>query len=151
MIEIINGNIFDGNDDIICHQVNTYGVMGAGIALQIKEKFPEVFAAYEEKCRDFSKYDINPLGHVLYCRTKYSNVVIANLFSQIGMTTDYNAIKNCLQIIYNNCKKYNETVAIPYKMGCGIAKGDWNKVYGIIEEIFSQDEDVKCTIYKMEE
>ena len=140
MIEIINGNIFEGDADIICHQVNTYGIMGAGIALQIKEK-----------CLDYQRHGLNPIGKVLYCRTKYSNVVIANLFSQIGMSTDYNAMKNCLQSIYNDCKKYNETVAIPYKIGCGIAGGDWNKVYGIIEEIFSQDEDVKCTIYKLEE
>ena len=81
MIEIINGNIFDGNDDIICHQVNNHGVMGAEIALQIKERFPDVYAVYGEKCREFSKYHINPLGHVLYCRTKYSNVVIANIVS----------------------------------------------------------------------
>lgn len=151
MIEIINGNIFESDADIICHQVNTHGVMGAGIALQIKEKFPDVYEVYKEKCKEFSKYDINPLGHVLYCRTKYSNVIIANLFSQIGMSTDYNAMKNCLRSIYNDCKKYNESVAIPYKIGCGIAGGDWNKVYDMIEEIFSQDENVKCTIYKLEE
>lgn len=151
MIEIINGNIFDGDADIICHQVNTFGIMGAGIALQIKERFPDVYEVYKEKCSEFSKHQFNPLCHVLYCRTKYSNVVIANLFSQIGMSTDYNAMKICLQSIYNDCKKYNASVAIPYKIGCGIAGGDWNKVYGIIEEIFSQDEDVKCTIYKLEE
>ena len=151
MIEIINGNIFKGDADIICHQVNTHGIMGAGIALQIKEKFPDVYEVYKEKCREFSKYDINPLGHVLYCRTRYSNVIIANLFSQIGMSTDYSAIKNCLQSIYNDCKKYNETVAIPYKIGCGIAVGDWNKVYDIIEEMLGKDENVKCRIYKLEE
>ena len=151
MIEIINGNIFNGNDDIICHQVNTYGVMGAGIAFQIKERFPEVFAAYEEKCRDFSKYDINPLGNVLFCFTKYFHPLIANLFSQIGMTTEYDALEKCLKIVYDYCKINKTSVAIPYKIGCGIAKGDWNKVYEIIEEIFGKDEDVKCTIYKLEE
>lgn len=150
MIEIINGNIFNGNDDIICHQVNTHGVMGAGIALQIKEKFPEVFAAYEEKCRDFSKYDINPLGNVLFCFTKYFHPLIANLFSQIGMSTEYDALEKCLKIVYDYCKINKTSVAIPYKIGCGIAKGDWNKVYGIIEKIFDKN-DVKCRIYKLEE
>ena len=52
MIEIINGNIFKGDADIICHQVNTHGIMGAGIALQIKEKFPDVYAVYREKSRE---------------------------------------------------------------------------------------------------
>lgn len=29
--------------DIICHQTNCKGVMGAGIAFQIKRAYPEVF------------------------------------------------------------------------------------------------------------
>ena len=37
MLKIINGNIFDGNEDIICHQTNCLGIMGGGIALQVKK------------------------------------------------------------------------------------------------------------------
>ena len=35
MIEIIKCDIFKSNADVICHQVNTFGIMGAGIAAQI--------------------------------------------------------------------------------------------------------------------
>lgn len=41
-----DGNIFDSDAKIICHQVNTYGVMGAGIAAEVKERFPEVYTEY---------------------------------------------------------------------------------------------------------
>ena len=36
--------------DIICHQTNCKGVMGAGIAFQIKRAYPEVFKKYKEFC-----------------------------------------------------------------------------------------------------
>ena len=39
-------------------------------------------------------------------------------------------------------------MAIPYKIGCGLANGDWNIVSKIIEETFK--EDVKLTVYRLE-
>lgn len=39
----INGNLFDSKADVLCHQVNTYGVMGAGIALEVRKRFPGVY------------------------------------------------------------------------------------------------------------
>lgn len=38
MIKTIEGNILDAEEDIICHQVNCKGVMGAGLAKQSKSK-----------------------------------------------------------------------------------------------------------------
>ena len=37
MVTFHNGNILDSGADIICHQVNCRGVMGSGVAKQIKE------------------------------------------------------------------------------------------------------------------
>ena len=148
MIEYKIGDIFDGNEDIICHQVNTYGIMGAGIAKQIKDRFPEVFKTYEMKCADFQRHDIIPLGGVLYCN-QYLKPIIANLFSQNHFTTDYKALEHCLSKVLTDALKNNLSVAIPYKIGCGIASGDWNKVEEIIRNIF-EDSDVKCVIYKLE-
>jgi hypothetical protein len=35
-------------------------------------------------------------------------------------------------------------------MGCGIARGNWDTVYEMIEEIFGKD-DVKCLICQLEQ
>ena len=43
MIKHIKGDIFKSNADAILHQVNCQGVMGSGIAKQVKENFPVVF------------------------------------------------------------------------------------------------------------
>jgi len=149
MIENKEGNIFDGDEDIICHQVNTFGIMGAGLAAQIKERFPEVFKAYEAECMELSNNNINPLGQVMFCN-HYFKPLIANLFSQKGMTTDYMALRSCLQAVKKTAEKSNLSVAIPYKMGCGIAHGDWNTVEEIIKEVF-EDSDIKCVIYHLKD
>jgi hypothetical protein len=42
----INQDITKVNRGIITHAVNTRGVMGSGLALQIKRKFPKAFQSY---------------------------------------------------------------------------------------------------------
>ena len=46
MISYHSGDIFDSNCNIICHQVNCMGVMGAGLAKQVKKKCPDAFRRY---------------------------------------------------------------------------------------------------------
>ena len=130
--------------------MNCAGVMGAGLAKQIKEKYPEVYREYKIYC---SKHDIKEqmLGVTQYIKC-HDGKIIANLFGQLGYgiykpQTVYGALKNCLEILKQRVGQYNETIAIPYNIGCGLAGGDWNIVYSIIEEVF-QDYDV--TLYRWE-
>lgn len=46
MIRFTQGNLFDAEVDAIVNTVNTVGVMGKGIALMFKERYPENFKAY---------------------------------------------------------------------------------------------------------
>ena len=48
MITVINGDLLSSQEDYICHQVNCMGVMGAGVALQIKKVYPDVYNQYQE-------------------------------------------------------------------------------------------------------
>ena len=41
MIQLIKGNLFDSDAQALVNTVNTEGVMGKGIALQFKERFPD--------------------------------------------------------------------------------------------------------------
>jgi len=51
MIRFTSGNLLDADVEAIVNTVNTMGVMGKGIALMFKERFPENFQAYEAACR----------------------------------------------------------------------------------------------------
>ena len=50
MIEYVTGNIFNSGCFAAINPVNCVGVMGAGLAKQFKEKYPEMFKQYKEDC-----------------------------------------------------------------------------------------------------
>src|SRR5947209_7966890 len=47
MISFAKGNLLEADVEAVVNTVNTVGVMGKGIALMFKERFPENFKAYE--------------------------------------------------------------------------------------------------------
>src|SRR4051794_5635948 len=51
MIKFTHGNLLDADVQAVVNTVNTVGVMGKGIALMFKERFPENFKAYEAACK----------------------------------------------------------------------------------------------------
>jgi O-acetyl-ADP-ribose deacetylase (regulator of RNase III) len=48
---IILGNIFDSPCQTITNPVNCAGIMGAGLALQFRNRFPEMHADYVARCQ----------------------------------------------------------------------------------------------------
>ena len=139
----VEGDVFESNADVIVHQVNCQGVMGSGVAKQVREKFPEVFKAYQKRCRD----TLTPLGHTLFVKSE--GTVIANLFAQdkFGYDgkcyTDYEALRQCLTELSARCR--GKVVAIPYLMACHRGGGDWDKVSKMIQEVLV---DCDVTFYK---
>ena len=51
MIDYTTGDIFTSRCQAIVNPVNCVGVMGAGLALQVKRRFPDNFASYADACR----------------------------------------------------------------------------------------------------
>lgn len=45
------GDIFESTAQVIVNTVNCKGVMGKGLALAFKKRFPEMFAEYQEDCK----------------------------------------------------------------------------------------------------
>ncbi len=51
MIEAVRkGDLFESRVQTLVNTVNTVGVMGKGIALEFKRRFPEMFADYQRRC-----------------------------------------------------------------------------------------------------
>ena len=51
MIQEGTGDLLSADVDALVNTVNTVGVMGKGIALQFKRRFPANFRAYEKACK----------------------------------------------------------------------------------------------------
>ena len=144
MLKFEKGNIVTGDYPIFCQQVNCKGVMGAGLAKQIRAKYPAVYAEYAELCEEHKDKDL--LGHVQYVYDLgLNNRICVNMFAQNGFGrdkrhTDYNAFKSCLNELadYLNNVNIQLPVAFPYMIGCGLAGGDWYIVLGILKDFSKQ-------------
>lgn len=51
MINIKHGDLLQSNATYLVNTVNCVGVMGKGIALQFKNKYPEMFKEYRKSCK----------------------------------------------------------------------------------------------------
>lgn len=146
MIKIVDGDILNATENIICHQVNCMGVMGGGVALQLAKAYPEMYRGYKEDC---GLQGGRLLGQVTLYRLAQFRY-IANLFGQYslgsGVQTNYGALGNAMLIVKNFSKKAEYSVTAPYLIGCGLAGGDWNLVYPMLEKIF---DDYELTLYKL--
>lgn len=52
MLTYISGDLFASPAHTLVNTVNTVGVMGKGIAVTFKKLYPDMFAAYQEACRN---------------------------------------------------------------------------------------------------
>lgn len=152
MLEIVLGNILGSKENIICQQVNCRGVMGAGLAKQIRDMWPVVYHQYYKECQMIDQESL--LGSCSFVNIG-NNKYVANIFSQLDygrnknkLYTDYNALKRGLEHVKENATLNNYSISIPYGIGCGLANGNWNKVLFIIEQIFLNFEN-KVRIYKL--
>lgn len=149
-MQIIYGDILSSDADVIVHQVNCQGVMGKGLAKQIRDEYPEVFTEYKLFCSKCNSFDL--LGKTQIVRVGFIGFrrYIANLFAQEyygsgrRCYTDYDALRKCLTTV--NSSFAGKTVAIPYKLGCGLAGGNWDIVSKIIEETLT---DCRVKIYRI--
>lgn len=161
MIEIVNGDLLQSNLPLIAHQTNCLRVMGAGIAKSIKNKWNSVYIQYDNFCK-LLKYSKELLGKCQVCITgdEPTNLV-ANLFGEYSFTesvapyenrhTDYDALKKALLNLKDFCEDNEITkIGIPYKLGCGLAGGDWDGVvYPMLQELFTNDSTITLYIYKL--
>jgi O-acetyl-ADP-ribose deacetylase (regulator of RNase III) len=131
-LEILEKNILDVKEGVICHQVNCQRVMGSGLARQIRNKWPIVYEEYKKN------YELR-LGNCQVVQVT-DDLFVANLAGQDRYGTDrsytdYDALEVALIYVDEIASALNKQLYIPYLMGCGLAGGDWKIVSEIIERV----------------
>ncbi len=134
------GNLITAPENCIIHGCNNRGIMGSGVAREIRRSYPAAYASYKE-C--FKAYGLN-MGEVYWVNTE--NKWIGNCITQDGFGKDgklyvsYRAIREVMREISNygfHLKPPHDyemtNVAMP-KIGAGLGGGDWNIISKIIEE-----------------
>lgn len=153
MIKVMPGNLLNAQTDIIAHQTNCIGRMGAGVAQAIRNKYPHVFAEYQQFC---DMVGSDALGKCLpiFTKSATSPKLVANLFGQLKTgkgATDYDALRAAMVDLRQFMAQYgHKSVAMPYMIGCGLGGGNWDIVYGIIQEVFA-DDDITVELCRLED
>ena len=147
-------DIFESGADVICHQVNCQGIMGSGLAKQVRERYPSVYKEYESWCNIYKPEELLgksqfvplvPISEVANGNYQQGDLMgIINIFGQLyyGYTgecyTDYEALRHAFQNLRKFCKTflYNPVIAFPYKLGCARSCADWEVVKEMIEDTF---------------
>ena len=143
MIKIKYGDLLEATEDMICHQCNTEGIFGGGIAYQIRKKWPDCADRAKEFAKVFGSEEV--LGKVYYWST--IGKTVCNCFTQNeDFSTNYEKLESAFTEILSICKQEGLSVAVPYMYGCGIASGDWNVVLDIFIKL-STKLGVDITLY----
>ena len=150
MINYVSGNLLDDDADALVNTVNCVGVMGKGIALAFKKKFPANYTAYKAACaagnvspgslfsfREISGlYDL-PSQHILNVATKKhwrQPSKLEYVEDGIAKIADYLS------------KGEVRSIAIP-PLGCGNGGLDWDVVGPKLVDALVKFQDIDIRLY----
>lgn len=148
MVEYKKGDILKEETEAVVNTVNTKGVMGKGIALQFKERFPENYKRYKKACEagdvETGKMFVTETGLLLNPRYVINFPTKEHWKNPSKMEYIHEGLKDLVKIV----KEKNITsISIP-PLGCGNGGLDWNEVRPAIEKALSSISDLQIVLFQ---
>jgi O-acetyl-ADP-ribose deacetylase (regulator of RNase III) len=156
-VEIITGDIFDSTEKYLCHQCNCLTKRAAHLSKDVFTKYPyaDIYAARKEQ---------DPPGTIIIRGDGQQNRFIVNMLGQVypgsprypdSKLDGYKARQRYFHLCLMALAKIPnlESVAFPWKIGCGAAGGDWKYYQGTIKNFatyVAEKQGTKVVIYKRE-
>jgi len=134
-MKILVGDILQSKAQTLINTVNCVGIMGKGIAQEFKNRFPEMFDDYAERCE---RKEVKPGVPYLY-KTLFPPQIInfptKDHWKSVSRITD---IEHGMQLLMSQYKEWGITsLAIP-PLGCGNGQLEWKAVGPLIYRYASQ-------------
>ena len=147
-MKYIIGNLLEANEQALVNTVNTVGVMGKGIALQFKERFPMNFKIYKSACKNGEV----KVGHLLVVKenTMQGEKIIINFPTKTEWfkKSQYDYIEEGLKDLVRVIDEYNiKSIAIP-PLGCGNGGLKWDRVKQLINQYLGSLSNVEITVFE---
>lgn len=141
MIKVLIGDIFKSDAQTLVNTVNCVGVMGKGIALEFKKRFPEMFKDYSEKC----KANKIQVGTLYYYDDMFNNSILN--FPTKNHWRSPSKLEDVISGLDYFIAHYQEwgitSIAFP-PLGCGNGGLDWKVVGPIMyQKLLPLDIDIK--------
>lgn len=142
-MKFIKGNLFDANTDALVNAVNTVGVMGKGIALQFKERFPQNFKVYHTAC----KVGELTVGKLLFVQEGEQWIINFPTKQHWKDASKIEYIEQGLQELVRELPNYPITsLALP-ALGCGLGGLNWAEVRPLIVHYLGNLTEVEVIVY----
>jgi O-acetyl-ADP-ribose deacetylase (regulator of RNase III) len=161
------GSILTVDNGIIVHGCNAQGVMGAGVALQIKNKWPKSFNDYANFIdgvfnnvsagrqlltpSQSAEFRQNVMGRVVDTVIS-EKLVISSAITQFdygnsgSKHTNYRAVYEAFEHILELAKETRLPVHYPL-IGAGLGGGNWAIISEIIDTVFQSNPEIHRTLW----
>ncbi len=125
MVSVLIGDIFESGAQTLVNTVNTVGVMGKGIALGFRQRFPEMYEDYVRRC---ARHTVRLGEPYLYRRITPPNIINFPTKDHWRSVSRLSDIVKGLQSLKSHVHAWGVTsLAIP-PLGCGEGQLEWRVV-----------------------
>jgi O-acetyl-ADP-ribose deacetylase (regulator of RNase III)/uncharacterized protein YwgA len=125
MVKVLIGDLFESEAQTLVNTVNCVGVMGKGIAKGFKERFPDLFEDYAERCERDEVQLGRPYLYRRMCEPWILNFPTKDHWRSVSKLS---AIEEGLQHLLDHYEEWEITsLAVP-PLGCGNGQLDWRVV-----------------------
>lgn len=137
---------------IICHCISADAAMGAGVALALVRKYPDLKPTVRSILK--TTHSDTLVGHVVFYADSYSHTLIANMVTKQNywdksttMPSGHylKSLRECLENVRSVMDGLNEKKLVMPKIGCGLDRCNWNDVLQLIYEVFGNS-DIEITV-----
>lgn len=133
----IMGDLFSLGLEALAHGCNCQGVMGAGIAVEFRKRFPTMFEEYKVLCA----HNVLSPGNIFKCKVQ-TGQTIYNLMTQQGVGRGRGATLEAVEQSVGKMVKDAEENSISIiglpRIGAGLGGLPWHSVRSILESIGDQ-------------
>ncbi len=148
MLTFKTGNLFDEDVEALVNTVNCVGVMGRGLALQFKRRYPDNYKAYSAACK---REEVKPGAMFVYETGQLMNPrYIINFPTKRHWRSNSKIedIESGLKALVTElCDRNISSVAIP-PLGSGLGGLDWVSVKERIEASLNTLEDTNVVVFE---
>lgn len=165
MIKVITGDLLEAKEKYIVHQTNCVTTQGGGLAKFLFKKFPyaDIYTTRTKEDCDLATLRDKP-GSITVSGNGQDERFIIHLMGQLypggfwdDMPEDSEEMRHKFfhRGLNNIARIPNlDSIAFPFKIGCGIAGGDWDWYLGELNNFanyVSRSQKANVVIYQREE
>ena len=144
MVTFVKGDIFQSPAQVLTNTVNCVGIMGKGVALEFKNRFPKLFNDYRQKCDNGQVVPGKP-----YLWEDESTQILN--FPTKRHWRDNSLLQDVEDGLKHLASSYEQmglqSIAMP-ALGCGLGGLSWSDVQPLIEKYLGAIPDLDVYVYE---